>query len=51
MDKKSTDYDYHKLLRKVLKKIPFPYNMQETDNSIIVTYTNGTIEVYKTPQG
>lgn len=40
-------YDYHKLLRKVLKLVPRKFNMKETDDAIIVSYDTGSITIYK----
>ena len=40
-------YDYHKLLRKVLKLVPRKFNVKETDDAIIISYDTGSITVYK----
>lgn len=44
---RNEDYDYHKLLRKVLKFIPRKFNVKETNDAIIISYDTGSITIYK----
>lgn len=40
-------YDYRELLRNILSVVFLPINIIENNDSIIVSYNNGCITVYK----